>query len=362
MINWTHSNGPDNKNPLYDIGGPASAFDISEVSMNNLFNNITPDQAIDGITDYRCFYILNNLQDETLKDIVLNLSSADDCGVMTLGSKIQNDEQQIAILGVPEVNGYIILGTEFHGPTVTCYYDGSWSNFAVELEENLRLIPYCDEITVVLTASSFDYALFKVTFLGDVKNREVRLIYLVQNNLVSIRGNEYRVAAFSISDNFNHKGNSKVKVSIVISNDYPASGIIYVINIITGLYVPLHYTSYSGQIFNLQSPLAFDLIHGDEVWINVTPESSSSAYPPSSVVNITKIADGWPINQDAFRIDRVTDQPDYTNLGTSFDVGMLRPQEGFFVWIKRVVDAGTSGCEGDFSLFLSSESEPYPPE
>ncbi len=346
-IKWLHSHGADNKDPDFDLGGEPSEFEIAEAEMNNLFDNVTSEEADFSMTDYRCFYIYNKYHSIPLIDIVLELVDST-CSVIAFGSKIQNDEQLITIQGEPATNGYMIIASEF-GTPVTCYYPGTWAGFATEIEDKLQLATYCTTVGVSLDSSTVDTAVYRVVFNGQVKNRKVELIQLVQNNLVSFRGDEYRIDNFTGANPYNGVGDSQIKVIWPIAT-HPASGQLFVFNVSTGLYVELDYSSYSGQIFTLAAPLTFNLVAGDELWV-VLPEPQEK-----SVVNITKDQDGSPINQFAYILQHDTDTPDWTNAGATFDVGILRPGEGFFVWVQR--QNAAKGCTDSFSLILTGNTVP----
>ena len=55
------SGGSGNSNPNNSIGGDPSSSPISGL-VNNLFDNISPEETTAGKTDYRCFYIFNSYE------------------------------------------------------------------------------------------------------------------------------------------------------------------------------------------------------------------------------------------------------------------------------------------------------------
>lgn len=347
-IKWVHSNGPNNKNPNLDLGGSPSVFEIASVSMNNLFDNVKPSEiATDNFIDHRCFYIMNKLLDETVKDITVDLQPAL-CSDITFGTKTQNDEQYITIQGLPEEDGFVILTTEF-GMPVTCYFDGDWDNFAVELQTKLREGSYCQDIEVIVdpTAVSWtDNKRYIVTYKGDLKNRKMKLIKVVQNNLIAVSSDEYRI--LSTAD-----GLTKINVTKNISTDAPIPGSLWVYNTEDDLYENYVYTTYSTNQFTLSGSLTFTPSAGDELWVDMPSQETST-------VEITSKQEGWPINQTAPVLSSDTDSPDFTDAGSSLDVGLLRPQEGFFVWVRRETAEDTVGCQDNFTLIFTGTAEPFP--
>ena len=54
------SGGVNNINPNLSLGGDPSITPIGDNIINNLFSDVSPDQAASGSEDYRCFYFFND--------------------------------------------------------------------------------------------------------------------------------------------------------------------------------------------------------------------------------------------------------------------------------------------------------------
>lgn len=119
--NWFHSGGPNNKNPDRDLGGSPSQFKIATQPLNNLFNDIDPEQREIGLIDYRAFYIFNKYTNLHLMGPIVSLSGEGSGGSSIEFGVQQDDEiQRLQFLGInssnPDNDGYLILQTEFGPP------------------------------------------------------------------------------------------------------------------------------------------------------------------------------------------------------------------------------------------------------
>jgi hypothetical protein len=101
------SGGAGNSNPNNAIGGdPSTSVIVSGI--NNLFENISPDEISEGLTDYRCFYVFND-GDSTIYDIRVWIESEVDLGsTVFLGIDSKDETQRITIEGTI-TGGYFIL-------------------------------------------------------------------------------------------------------------------------------------------------------------------------------------------------------------------------------------------------------------
>ena len=357
-IKFLHSNGPNNKNPDLDLGSYPSKFEIAALPNNNLFCDVSPEQAYAGLTDYRCFYIFNKYLD-TDYDVTIN-TGLGDCSSINMGSVAQNEIQQIVFQGnaAPVANGFFIIQLDW-GPELVINWDGSWSAMAANMQSQIRLVKYHEDVTVTVTSSTTTDAKFTVVFLGQLVNRKMGLIRIVQNNLSLFPEQEYRVDNTNISIcNCNVPGSTFVQVSDIITNILHQPGMIHIPYPLNNTYISttwgymhLSYTDYSSNMFALITPIpdlggAISLGNNDSVWIDL-PNTDATT------VNVKRMQEGYPINQVAQAINYSTNNPiGWTNLGSSFHVGLLKPSEGFFVWVKRTVSPSSSGCQDGFSLTL----------
>jgi hypothetical protein len=262
---WLHSGGSFNKEPENDLGNFPSDFEISgeppeETNvMNNLFDDVTPLEAQNGSTDYRCFYIWNGNVTVAITNLSLQLGLCFSCGSsIATGSKLQNDVQQITIscLGTnstPDVGGFVIFQTEF-GPPFTIYYNGDWAQFAADLEAALNMQPWCGTVTVSGTNP------FTITFDGEAGNRRVQLIRVLQNNLSSNFLCRFNTQIYQSCNDWNRYQALQVKTVQKIGNNVPNTGTLRIYNPLTGLWDSYDYWNHGDYTFDLVNPLQFNLV------------------------------------------------------------------------------------------------------
>jgi hypothetical protein len=100
-INYRYSGGSSNSNAAASLGGVKSSVSITSATLNNLFDNVTGDEASSGDTEYRCLYIHNAHATITWESVVVwidtNTPSTDTTIEIALGSSaVSGTEQTIA--------------------------------------------------------------------------------------------------------------------------------------------------------------------------------------------------------------------------------------------------------------------------
>lgn len=353
---YFHSGGPNNTSPSLDIGGAISEFEIATASLNNLFDDISPQEDEDGLIDYRCLYIKNPYSDLYLTNPTLSINQNVGGSSIEFGIREVNEVQRLTFLGgQPDEDGYIILETEFGPPFVASVDNAAdLSTLATNIQNVLQEFPYCSSCTAVFTAST--PPTIDISFLGQVGKRKTKLTKIVANRLYSTTGGHFLPANCQGDPTCNQVGSSIIRVINPIPLDessYPVPGIIYAFNDSTGLYVGLTYTAidYINKEFTLSAPLTFSLVVTE-------PESDQEAFnevyvPPIDdkqfLVKIEKINEGSPINTVANILPQDTIAPS----NVSFDVvdislGTIFALEYLPVWIKRTTTAATSPMANDY--------------
>lgn len=408
---WLHSGGSFNKEPENDLGNYPSRFEISGEppeepnNMNNLFDDVMPEEVRQGMTDYRCFYFWNPNTVEAIQDLNLQLTQCEDCeSQISHGSKLQDDIQEIGINcnndSEPDVGGYVIFDTEFGAP-FTVYYNGDWLAFGQDIQARIQEQSWCESVTVIGANP------FTVTFTGGVGNRNVRLIRVVQNDLMNYGLCRYNTQLYFSCDDYNRYGASQVRVVQPISSHVPLTGTLRIYNPLTGLWDAYDYWGHDTFNFFLSKPLEFNLVGflgscppigsypnpGDpdnpyqlinypENWQRWYPSPAYYGGDPGAnlplpvpwgvietpcnndnycQVYITKIQEGSPINCIAQPILTDTQAPDATFPSVSYVVGNLRPNEGLFWWVKRVTPQFAAACLRDyFDIQASADKVSWP--
>lgn len=65
------SGGASNNQPNLSLGGVRSSVDMSGTALNNLFDNVSAGEATSGRVEYRCVYITNTNNTDTIGTVVV---------------------------------------------------------------------------------------------------------------------------------------------------------------------------------------------------------------------------------------------------------------------------------------------------
>jgi len=95
------SGGSSNSTPDAALGGAISSSAITNASDNNLFDDVSGDEADSGDTEYRCFYVKNNHGSITLQNSKIwfssNTTSSDDTlDIALAGEGLNSSAETIA--------------------------------------------------------------------------------------------------------------------------------------------------------------------------------------------------------------------------------------------------------------------------
>ena len=179
-IEFFLSGGSSNSNSMFSIGGLPSGFVILG-TLNNLFPNITSEQAESGRTDYRCFYVFNGSETDSLFDSQISLESQDAGGSnVQIGVERSTEIQRLGIVG-PAYFGSLTLR---YGSQV---FVANWGTSAGEFETNLQagLVALGLGGVSVSTELNVNNYAFTISFSGASDNRSHPLLEVVQNGLLA---------------------------------------------------------------------------------------------------------------------------------------------------------------------------------
>lgn len=260
-ISLNLSGGSTNTNPNNSLGGDPSAFEITGV-LQNLFNNVTQENAASGYTDYRCFYVFNNNSSDTLFASSVYFDNVlDSEPQLQIGLFLADDVQRL-VISQNVTSGTLTLryGSTTYYYTSAINWGGNYLQFRTNMENALNAVANLSGVQVLASAGG-SYYTYEIAFTGD-------------------DGNKYQ-PTLAVSSN----------------------------NLSTGTGAP--------------------------------------------TVAIQKIVDGGPINTISSTLSNATTPP----VGITFYntaqaskklVGTLRPNEGFPVWVKRIIprDANPSAVSG----------------
>lgn len=180
-INFFLSGGLNNSNPNLSIGGNISTTPITG-SVNNLFSNITTEEANLGKTDYRCFYIKNTSSENYLYESKIYIFSQRAAGsFVQVGVSQITDEQEISVTG-SVISGDIVL--RYQDQIIVAAWGGSLNNFAANLLESF--ISAGIQGVEINPVSFLSTGSLKILFKGNLNYRNQPILELQSNNFNGI--------------------------------------------------------------------------------------------------------------------------------------------------------------------------------
>jgi hypothetical protein len=184
FINFYLSGGSNNNNPNLSLGGLPSKFPVANSEINNLFDNVTVEQAKTGNTEYRCFYLFNDSSDRYLYNSTAYLIQTSEEGAdVQLGVSNETEIQQIKIIG-DVVSGNVKFGYENNLFVV------DWNgldDFVNDFSYELNSSTFLSQVVVQGTGGGLSHTI-NITFGGEDDNKNHELLSLVENNLVGSSG------------------------------------------------------------------------------------------------------------------------------------------------------------------------------
>lgn len=173
--------GSTNTNPNDSLGGDPSSQPLVGV-LNNLFDNITEEEATVGKTEYRCMYIFNNNTTDAFYEMELFIVSEVTGGAtVEIGVEKRKETQKMIVSGSATGGTFDITYTP-PGGTIqvrTVTYDPDPATWAINLQNSLNSISTID--CLVGVSGSFTNRVFNINF-QDYRNRD--LISLDITNLI----------------------------------------------------------------------------------------------------------------------------------------------------------------------------------
>jgi hypothetical protein len=186
------SGGINNRDPDMSLGGDASHIPLFD-GLNNLYDDITPEQALTANhVDYRCFYI-KNFSDNTWENVRAYVSNypdqskeyvppLEDGAFVQIGADNRDDLQQTTVIGETTGGSF---DADFDGSIVTVTFDADIDVWATNYQTALRSLDDLSDVTVtgeeVINDGTF--YVFRVTFTGNDGNRVQPFITIDANNL-----------------------------------------------------------------------------------------------------------------------------------------------------------------------------------
>lgn len=171
------SGGSANQNPALSLGGGPSSTRVSG-NLNSLFADVDAADATSGLADYRCFYILNDSETETLHSASIHVHIQSSGGSYAdLGVAKATEVQSVQIAGSPTSGAvsFRLGDVEFQGS-----WGGSASAFVSSLASSLADAGLGD---LSVSHSDGPPHTLTLTFLGSLDNKSHPLVEVVSNDL-----------------------------------------------------------------------------------------------------------------------------------------------------------------------------------
>lgn len=136
------SGGSSNINPNNSIGGDPSGSPVASGVVNNLFDDLSPEDAAAGSEEYRCVYIFNDGETSIwgLKIWLLDNDSSD--SVIELGVQKSNEIQRITINGNPSGGSLTLL---YNNRPFSFNFNPDLAVMSVNLQESLKNLTIRDD-------------------------------------------------------------------------------------------------------------------------------------------------------------------------------------------------------------------------
>lgn len=171
------SGGSGNSDPQQSLGGDPSATPLIGF-LNNLFDDFSPSETLNGYTDYRCFYVFNDNDADILYDAKVWIDSqVSGGGQLSLGVPLVSEVQTINITG--DIDGGYAEFRYDSTHTVEILGTPSFISKHAYLQAQLRTIPQCSGVVVTGTYTSGN-TLLTITFAA---GRNHPTLTLIDNSL-----------------------------------------------------------------------------------------------------------------------------------------------------------------------------------
>jgi hypothetical protein len=146
------SGGAANLNPNAALGGDPSSTPITDDVINNLFSDVSKEETVDGIEDYRCIYVFND-GETSVYNVSLWIEDFVNGADMEIGVESRNESQRITISGAIVTGGSFTLSYKANNFVSNYNSDlGVWSaalqtaiNALLDDDDN----PYFHQVTVI---------------------------------------------------------------------------------------------------------------------------------------------------------------------------------------------------------------------
>jgi len=186
-ITFTFSGGSNNSNPDESLGGEPSVHPIIN---KRLFDDVTNAETKSGVIDYRCFYVNNESNVDSLYNATIYIAYTTPGDVtVQVGFNFENERQNLIISNAMFVTGgsFTLIYTDSTNHDVVVDWNSNLSIWSSNLQTALRSISNLEDV-IVSGSLSGTSAIFEIDFVGVSSKRYHELLVLKTggNNLVSV--------------------------------------------------------------------------------------------------------------------------------------------------------------------------------
>ena len=238
-VSFTFSGGSTNSDPEKSLGGDPS---LQPILNKRLFDNISSEETKAGRVDYRCLYINNDSNVDSLYSAVVYVAYTVPGDVtVQLGFDFSTERQNLTVTNSNFITGgsFTLVYSDTNNTDVVVNWDSDLSIWAGNLQTALRNVNNLDDL-IVSGFSSTGFSeeasvTFEIDFVGTAKQRYHEPLALKSggNNLISSQSN-----IISVSKSVN--GGPINRVADVIDFDTtPPNGIVFSASALLGDIRPL---------------------------------------------------------------------------------------------------------------------------
>lgn len=157
------SGGEFNTNPNNSLGGPVSGYPVGN-SINNLFSDVTSEEAISGVINYRCLYVVNNSDEDNFYECIVSIFSQTSSEI-EIGAYFSEEIQRVTITDTI-VSGNFSLTVDETEIIVSANADNEV--FAANIQTAFNSNGFSD---VVVNWIPSENRIFQISFSGVDANR-----------------------------------------------------------------------------------------------------------------------------------------------------------------------------------------------
>jgi|688.fasta_scaffold17139_19 hypothetical protein len=133
------SGGASNINANLSLGGDPSIFPVTSNVLNNLFDDVSADEALNGDENYRCIYIFNDGDTKIWNVKLFIQSDLENGAVIELGIYDRNESQRLTITGAsPSTTGKLVLS--YANKSFDLLYNSNIGTMASALQSALEAL------------------------------------------------------------------------------------------------------------------------------------------------------------------------------------------------------------------------------